>query len=211
MREPAPRPVCLRHPPGRGDGHASIPQVHNRVRLVRRLWVLGGQRRALQEPVRHLPHPQHQGPRGRRPVPRCAGHHRRPRRPCGAAALVQVRCDAAAHLQGRGQADEATADPHRDQGGARGGEADLQDHRRDRRHLRLHRRQHQHPVPPALKRGYFQSVKRAIGTVWERGFLSPQSTRREAHAVPWPGEFTVLGGCVSKNQKVAARLLSSMD
>jgi len=104
--EPAAGAVRRGAAAGGGDGHAALQPLHHRVgvdvglRLARRPG-------AVPHAVRVLAAAQH--PPGNA-LPGGADHHRRPRRPGGARAQLQVRRDLAGGAGGR----PAGADPHRD-------------------------------------------------------------------------------------------------
>ena len=87
-------------------------------------------KRGVRDALRLLAAAQHQA---RDEVPRGPRDNRRSRRPRGAGAQLQVRCDAPGRTGGRG----ARADPDRDARGPRRRQADEQDHRRGGRPLRV--------------------------------------------------------------------------
>src|SRR6266699_2476376 len=106
---------------GRRDGHAAVPQVHDRLGLGHRVRV-GRQRGAIPLSLQVLAAPQYPA---RHALPRHAHHHRRPRRSRRTGAFVQVRRDA----PGRAGGAAAGADRDRDEGRPRRRQADEQDHR----------------------------------------------------------------------------------
>ncbi len=123
----APGPLRRRPAGGRRDGHAPLPQVHDRLGVEVRLRQLGnegGLRRALQVLAAAQPEARHR-------VPGDDGDHGGPRRPRGAGPQLQVRGGAA----GRPQGAAAGPDPHRDQGRTRRRQADQQADRRSRRQV----------------------------------------------------------------------------
>ena len=131
--QPASRPVPRRDSAGRRDGHAPLPQVHDRLQLDRGLRVQREPRR-VQGALRLLAAAQHQSGGE---VPGDADHDRGSRRPRGARALLQVR----RHAAGEGEPRDADPDPDRHRFGAR--REQLHEVARDRRrHLRVHHAQH---------------------------------------------------------------------
>ncbi len=113
---------------GGRDGHAALPHVHDWLELDCRLR-LERQRGGVQGALRLFAAAQ---PEGRHELPAHARDDRRPRRPRGAGALVQVRGDAAGAAGRTG----AGADPHRHQERARGEQHEEAD-REHGRHLRV--------------------------------------------------------------------------
>src|SRR5439155_1020669 len=83
--------IVRRRPAGRRrDGHAALPQVHDRLGVGDRIR-LGRQRRAVPVSAAVLADPQYEAGDA---LSRDLDHDRRSRRPRGAGALVQIRSDA---------------------------------------------------------------------------------------------------------------------
>ncbi|CAA9355313.1 MAG: Prolyl endopeptidase, partial [uncultured Gemmatimonadaceae bacterium] len=127
----APRPVRRRAPGRGGDGHAALPQVHDRLGVGRRVR-LGRQAGAVQVPPGVLAAAQ---PEAGDALPRHARDDRGPRRPGGARPLVQVRRRAAGRA---GQGRPARAHPHRHEGRPRRGQAHREAHRGGGGRVRVH-------------------------------------------------------------------------
>ena len=116
--------------------HAALPQVHDRLGVeirLRRSRRLGRLRDA--DEVLAAAHAE-----ARDQLPADADHDLRSRRPRRAGAQLQVR----RRHPGRAGGTGAGADPHRDQGRTRRRQADQQDHRGARRHLRVPGQDAQH-------------------------------------------------------------------
>ena len=121
LHDAAPRPL-RRGPAGSGgDGHAPVPQVHDRMGLGRRLRLVR-RPRAVQDPARlFAPASAQAGDL----LPTDPDHHGRPRRPRHPGAQLQVRRGASGGPVVR----QPGPDPDRDPRRPRGRQADDQDHR----------------------------------------------------------------------------------
>ncbi len=127
LHHPAARPLRRGLTGRRRDGHAPLPQVHDRLGVGRRLRVVR-RSRAIQSPERLLAASQHQA---RHRLPRDNGHDGRPRRPGRPGPLLQVRRGP----PGRPVRKRTDPDPDRDQGRPRRGQAHLKADRGGRRPL----------------------------------------------------------------------------
>ena len=128
--DPAARAVPRRHSAGRRDGHAALPQIHDRLGLDSGLRLERRRRRSSRRCFAYSP--LHNIKR-RREVSGHADHDGRSRRPRRACALVQIRRDVAGARERR----ESGADPHRDEVRPRR-EQPHEGARDDGGHLRVH-------------------------------------------------------------------------